>query len=65
MSTTAAYEAVKTKVRAAEMFHHRQFSNEVKNTSAVILNNTIKVLNAVESFNGNTSMAAGGQRQRI
>lgn len=59
MTSTAAYEAVKTKVRAAEMFHHRQFSNEVKNTSAVILNNTFRVLNAVESFNGNTSMAGG------
>lgn len=65
MSQTAAYEAVKTKIRAAEMLHHRQFSNEVKNTSAVILNNTMKVLNAVESFNGNTSMAAGGQMNPV
>ena len=47
----SAYEQCKTKLRAAEMFHQRNFSQEVKNTAAVVIRNT---LNAYESI-GNTA----------
>lgn len=51
----SAYEQMKTKVRAAEMFHGRQFSNEVKNTAAIVLKNTVAVLEGIEgNFGGNS-----------
>ena len=52
MQQMSAYEACKTKIRAAEMFHKRTFDQEVKNTAAVILRNTI---NAYESVSGSTA----------
>lgn len=52
MQQMSAYEACKTKLRAAEMFHRKTFSQETKNTAAVILRNTI---NAYESINGSTA----------
>lgn len=59
MQQMSAYEAVKTKIRAAEMFHKRTFDQEVKNTAAVILRNTI---NAYESVSGSTAgLGVGGQ----
>ena len=51
----SAYEAMRSKVRAAEMFHGKQFSNEVKNTAAVVLKNTVAVLEGIEgNFGGNS-----------
>ena len=52
MQQMSAYEACRTKIRAAEMFHKRTFDQEVKNTAAVILRNTI---NAYESVSGSTA----------
>lgn len=55
----SAYEEVKTKLRAAEMFHKKTFDQEIKNTAAVILRNTI---NAYESVSGSTAgLGIGGQ----
>lgn len=54
----SAYEAMKTKIRAAEMFHGKQFTNEVKNTAAVVLKNTIAVLESIEgNFGANSAVA--------
>ena len=39
----SAYEQLRVKIRAAEMFHKRTFDQEVKNTAAVILRNTINI----------------------
>lgn len=47
MTTMSAYESCRTKLRACEMFHKRTFSQEVKNTAAVILRNTINAYEAV------------------
>lgn len=52
----SAYESQRTKLRAAEMFHKRTFSQEVKNTAAVILRNTI---NAYEAVAGGGMPASG------
>lgn len=53
----SAYEAMKGKIRAAEMFHGKHFSNEVKNTAAVILKNTVSVLESIEgNFGGNSAV---------
>ena len=55
----SAYEQLRVKIRAAEMFHKRTFDQEVKNTAAVILRNTI---NAYESVSGSTAgLGVGGQ----
>ncbi|MCM1323032.1 MAG: hypothetical protein NC218_02500 [Acetobacter sp.] len=54
----SAYEAMKGKIRAAEMFHGKHFSNEVKNTSALILKNTTAVLESIEGNFGGNSMVA-------
>ena len=53
----SAYEQMKSKIRAAEMLHRRQFSQEVKNTSAVILKNTISVLESYEGIGNNSAVA--------
>ena len=53
----SAYEQMKSKIRAAEMLHRRQFSQEVKNTSAVILKNTISVLESYEGIGSNSAVA--------
>ena len=51
----SAYEEMKSKIRAAEMFHKKQFSNEVKNTASIILKNTISVLESAEGAFGPNS----------
>lgn len=53
----SAYEQMKSKIRAAEMLHRRQFSQEVKNTSAVILKNTVSVLESYEGIGSNSAVA--------
>lgn len=53
----SAYEQMKSKIRAAEMLHRRQFSQEVKNTSAVILKNTVSVLESYEGIGNNSAVA--------
>ena len=59
LQQVSAYEECKTKLRAAEMFHKRTFPQEVRNTAAVILRNTI---NAYESVSGSTAgLGIGGQ----
>lgn len=51
----SAYEEMKQKIRAAEMFHKKQFTNEVKNTASLILKNTISVLESAEGAFGPNS----------
>lgn len=51
----SAYEEMKQKIRAAEMFHKKQFPNEVKNTASLILKNTISVLESAEGAFGPNS----------
>lgn len=58
MATTAAYEACKKRLMAAEQFHKRNFSQEVKNTASVILNNTISVYESYAGLAGGNSSVA-------
>lgn len=60
MQQMSAYEACKTKLRAAEMFHKRSFSQEVKNTAAVILKNTIGAYEAIAGTPASGSTAGLG-----
>ena len=52
----SAYEEMKSKIRAAEMFHGKHFASEVKNTAAVVLKNTVSVLESIEGFGGNSTV---------
>lgn len=53
----SALEAMRSKVRAAELFHGKQFSSEVKNTAAVVLKNTVSVLEGIEgNFGANSTV---------
>lgn len=54
IQTVSAYEQCKKKLHLAEVWHKRPISQEVKNTAAVVLKNTI---NAYEAVSG---LAAGG-----
>lgn len=59
MQTMSAYEACKTKLKASELFHRRTFSQETKNTAAVILRNTINAYESVAGLgvSGNSGVA--------
>lgn len=51
MATLSAYESQKNKIAAAEAFHKKQFPQEVRNTAAVVLKNTISVFEGLEGTN--------------
>lgn len=54
----SAYEQMKQKIRASEMFHKKQFPQEIKNTTAVVLKNTVAVFEGIEgSFGANSGVA--------
>jgi hypothetical protein len=58
MAASSAYEACRKRLMAAEQFHKRNFSQEVKNTASVILNNTISVYESYAGLvNGNSGVA--------
>lgn len=54
----SAYEQCKNKLHLAELFHKRTISQEVKNTAAVVLKNTINAYEAVSGLAGGNSGVA-------
>lgn len=57
VQTVSAYESCKKKLHLAELFHKRTIPQEVKNTAAVVLRNTI---NAYEAISGNAGLGVNG-----
>ena len=53
----SAYESQKNKIAAAEAFHRKQFPQEVRNTAAVILKNTIAIFEGLEGANSGVAQA--------
>lgn len=54
----SAYEQMKTKIHASELFHKKQFSQEIRNTTAVVLKNTLAVFEGIEgTFGANSTVA--------
>jgi hypothetical protein len=51
MPTVSAYESQKNKIAAAEAFHQKRFPQEIRNTAAVVLKNTISVFESLEGSN--------------
>lgn len=58
MATISAYESQKNKIAAAEAFHGKRFSQEVRNTAAVVLKNTISVFEGLEGANSAVAQGA-------
>lgn len=54
----SAYEQCKNKLHLAELFHKRTISQEVKNTAAVVLKNTINAYESVSGLQGGNSAVA-------
>lgn len=58
LQTVSAYEQCKNKLHLAEVFHKRTIPQEVKNTAAVVLRNTINAYEAVSGLSGGNSGVA-------
>lgn len=58
MATVSAYESQKNKIAAAETFHKKQFPQEVRNTAAQVLKNTISVFEGLEGANSAIAQGA-------
>lgn len=60
--SVSAYESQKNKIAAAEAFHKRQFPQEVRNTAAVVLRNTLSVFEGLQGSLGgaNSGVAQTG-----
>ena len=58
IQTVSAYEQCKNKLHLAEVFHKRSIPQEIKNTAAVVLKNTINAYEAVSGLSGGNSGVA-------
>lgn len=58
IQSVSAYEQCKNKLHLAEVFHKRSIPQEVKNTAAVVLRNTINAYEAVSGLSGGNSAVA-------
>lgn len=56
--TVSAYEQMKGKLQIAEAYHKRAFSQEVRNTSALVLKNTLSAYESIGGLSGGNSAVA-------